>query len=108
MFESLIQFLNDHKDFFYTFFRKFVDYTPIKDSAIQLDEELKNQTKEILQQKGYLLKVNQYCLIIRKQNNINLLILNKKNKLYKQIDISIKDFDCYDALNEHNTYSVVG
>lgn len=107
MLESIIQFLNDHMEAFYSLIRRFVDYTPIKESAKQLDVVLAIRVKELLKQKGYPLKNNQYCLVTKENKKITFLILNEKNRLSKQIVISDLENVDLSSLGERVTYFIV-
>lgn len=108
MLESLIQFLNEHMESLYSIIRRFVDYAPLKESAEQLDETKALLAKTILKQKGYALKSNQYCLITRNRNKMNLLILNERNRLYRQVNVPMNSFDDFSNLDERYTYYMVG
>ena len=108
MLESLIQFFNDYMSTFYYIIRKFMDYSHIKDSAIKLNDTFANQVNVALANNGYKLKNNQWCLLIRRGDNINMLILNDKNKLSKQIDVSIFEYQMFASISEETTYYITG
>ena len=73
-----------------------------------LDDELAAQTKEILKNNGFPLKTGRNCLIIRKSDKVDLIILNEKNRLFKQVRVSVGECEGYNCLNERDTYLTIG